>query len=143
MHAYVNFGGQCAEAFRFYEKHLGGKIGAASIRVRAPHRRGVKQRMACIAEVYSDVRVDPMSHAQSDRAVSGKVQDDWSRNELLLESLEFFVRQHAVLVTGRRCNRIPVSSYALSYRPPPWILTLQNAYRRNQEQNHAYERADA
>jgi PhnB protein len=27
MHAYLNFGGNCAEAFRFYEKHLGGQIG--------------------------------------------------------------------------------------------------------------------
>ena len=26
MHTYVNFAGACAEAFRFYEKHLGGKI---------------------------------------------------------------------------------------------------------------------
>ena len=24
MHTYVNFAGRCAEAFRFYEKHLGG-----------------------------------------------------------------------------------------------------------------------
>ncbi len=24
---YVNFAGQCAEAFRYYEKHLGGKVG--------------------------------------------------------------------------------------------------------------------
>ena len=27
MHTYVNFAGNCAEAFRFYEKHLGGTIG--------------------------------------------------------------------------------------------------------------------
>jgi PhnB protein len=27
MLTYVNFSGKCAEAFRFYEKHLGGKIG--------------------------------------------------------------------------------------------------------------------
>ncbi|MGA2810958.1 MAG: VOC family protein [Candidatus Acidiferrum sp.] len=26
LHAYLNFGGNCAEAFRFYEQHLGGKI---------------------------------------------------------------------------------------------------------------------
>jgi PhnB protein len=26
MNTYVNFAGTCAEAFRFYEKHLGGKI---------------------------------------------------------------------------------------------------------------------
>ena len=27
MRTYVNFGGRCAEAFRFYERHLGGAIG--------------------------------------------------------------------------------------------------------------------
>ena len=26
MHTYLNYGGNCAEAFRFYEKHLGGRI---------------------------------------------------------------------------------------------------------------------
>ena len=26
MHTYLNYGGNCAEAFRFYEQHLGGKI---------------------------------------------------------------------------------------------------------------------
>ena len=26
LHTYVNFAGKCAEAFRFYEEHLGGKI---------------------------------------------------------------------------------------------------------------------
>ncbi len=26
MHTYVNFGGNCEEAFRFYEQHLGGKV---------------------------------------------------------------------------------------------------------------------
>ena len=26
LHTYLNFGGNCAEAFRFYEKNLGGKI---------------------------------------------------------------------------------------------------------------------
>jgi PhnB protein len=26
LNTYINFGGNCAEAFRFYEKHLGGKI---------------------------------------------------------------------------------------------------------------------
>ena len=27
MYTYVNFAGRCAEAFRFYERHLGAKIG--------------------------------------------------------------------------------------------------------------------
>jgi PhnB protein len=26
LHTYLNFGGNCLEAFQFYEKHLGGKI---------------------------------------------------------------------------------------------------------------------
>jgi PhnB protein len=26
LHTYLNFGGNCEEAFRFYEKHLGGKV---------------------------------------------------------------------------------------------------------------------
>ena len=26
LNPYLNYGGNCAEAFRFYEKHLGGKI---------------------------------------------------------------------------------------------------------------------
>ena len=28
MYTYVNFAGKCAEAFRFYEEHLGAKIGS-------------------------------------------------------------------------------------------------------------------
>ena len=28
LHTYLNYGGNCAEAFRFYEKNLGGKINA-------------------------------------------------------------------------------------------------------------------
>jgi PhnB protein len=28
LNTYLNFGGNCAEAFRFYEQHLGGQIGA-------------------------------------------------------------------------------------------------------------------
>lgn len=27
LHTYLNYGGNCAEAFRFYEENLGGKIG--------------------------------------------------------------------------------------------------------------------
>ena len=27
LHTYLNYGGNCEDAFRFYEKHLGGKIG--------------------------------------------------------------------------------------------------------------------
>ena len=33
---YVNFPGSCAEAFRYYEKHLGGKIGALMTHAQSP-----------------------------------------------------------------------------------------------------------
>jgi len=36
MNTYVNFSGNCAEAFRFYEQHLGGKIGVMMTHGQAP-----------------------------------------------------------------------------------------------------------
>jgi PhnB protein len=42
MHTYVNFAGTCAEAFRFYEKHLGGTIGMMMTHGQAPDPSRVK-----------------------------------------------------------------------------------------------------
>jgi len=36
LNTYVNFAGKCAEAFRFYEKHLGGKIGMVMTHGQSP-----------------------------------------------------------------------------------------------------------
>jgi PhnB protein len=41
MHTYVNFAGKCAEAFRFYEKHLGGTIGMMMTHGQAPDQTKV------------------------------------------------------------------------------------------------------
>jgi len=41
MNTYVNFAGTCAEAFRFYEKHLGGKIGMMMTHGQAPDQSKV------------------------------------------------------------------------------------------------------
>ena len=41
MYTYVNFPGTCAEAFRFYEKHLGGKIGMMMTHGQAPDQSRV------------------------------------------------------------------------------------------------------
>jgi PhnB protein len=41
MHTYVNFAGRCAEAFRFYEKHLGGIIGMMMTHGQAPDQSKV------------------------------------------------------------------------------------------------------
>ena len=41
MHTYVNFPGKCAEAFRFYETHLGGTIGMMMTHGQAPDQSKV------------------------------------------------------------------------------------------------------
>ena len=42
MNTYVNFAGKCAEAFRFYEKHLGGRVGVMMTHGQAPDQSTVK-----------------------------------------------------------------------------------------------------
>jgi PhnB protein len=41
MNTYVNFAGKCAEAFHFYEKHLGAKIGMMMTHGQAPNQSEV------------------------------------------------------------------------------------------------------
>ena len=41
MNTYVNFAGTCAEAFHFYEKHLGGEIGMMMTHGQAPDQSRV------------------------------------------------------------------------------------------------------
>jgi PhnB protein len=41
MNTYVNFSGSCAEAFRYYEKHLGGKIGMIMTHAQSPEQSRV------------------------------------------------------------------------------------------------------
>jgi PhnB protein len=45
MLTYVNFAGTCADAFRFYEKHLGGKIGMVMTHGQAPDQTTVKPEL--------------------------------------------------------------------------------------------------
>src|SRR5262245_205512 len=42
MHTYVNFAGKCAEAFRYYEEHVGGKISMLMTHGQAPEQVQVK-----------------------------------------------------------------------------------------------------
>jgi PhnB protein len=42
MYTYVNFAGSCAEAFRFYEKHLNGKVRTMMTHAQAPDQTPVK-----------------------------------------------------------------------------------------------------
>src|SRR4029453_4141119 len=45
MQTYVNFAGRCAEAFRFYEKHLGGQVGMMMTHGQAPDQSNVRPEM--------------------------------------------------------------------------------------------------
>jgi PhnB protein len=42
MHTYVNFAGRCAEAFRFYEQHLGGRVSMIMTHAEAPDQRQIR-----------------------------------------------------------------------------------------------------
>lgn len=42
MTTYVNFGGKCAEAFRYYEQHLGAKIGMLMTHSQSPDQSRVR-----------------------------------------------------------------------------------------------------
>ncbi len=41
LRTYLNYGGNCAQAFRFYEKHLGGKIGMIMTHGQSPDQTNV------------------------------------------------------------------------------------------------------
>ena len=45
MRIYVNFAGRCAEAFRFFEKHLGAKVGMMMTHGQAPDQSQVAPGM--------------------------------------------------------------------------------------------------
>lgn len=45
MQTYVNFDGRCAEAFRFYETHLGAQIGMMMTHAQAPDQSKVSPEM--------------------------------------------------------------------------------------------------
>ena len=42
LNTYVNFAGKCTEAFRFYEQHLGGRVGMMMTHGQGPDRSHVK-----------------------------------------------------------------------------------------------------
>jgi PhnB protein len=46
LHTYLNYGGNCEEAFRFYEKHLGGKITMVMTQGEMPGAKDVPPEVA-------------------------------------------------------------------------------------------------
>ena len=52
LRAYLNYGGNCEQAFRFYEKHLGGKI---TMMMTHGEAAGSQQRAARIGRTPSSM----------------------------------------------------------------------------------------
>ena len=54
MNTYVNFAGKCAEAFRYYEKHLGAKVGMMMTHRQGPTKPGSTRtgEMRCCTRVF-------------------------------------------------------------------------------------------
>ncbi len=46
LHTYLNYGGNCAEAFRFYEQHLGAKILMLMTYDQSPDQNNIKPEQA-------------------------------------------------------------------------------------------------
>jgi PhnB protein len=46
LYTYVNFAGRCADAFRYYEEHLGGKVSMIMKHRDAPDQRNTKPEWA-------------------------------------------------------------------------------------------------
>jgi len=42
LHTYLNYGGNCEQAFRFYEKHLGGKVTMMMTQGEQPNAKDVR-----------------------------------------------------------------------------------------------------
>jgi PhnB protein len=65
MNTYVNFSGKCAEAFRYYEKHLGAKVGMVMTHAQSPSpsRVSPEWKDAVLHRIYSS----EVEHGRDDR----------------------------------------------------------------------------
>jgi PhnB protein len=65
LRPYLNYGGNCAEALKFYEKHLGGKILAMMTHEQSPESRDVKPEWKN-AILYAQIAIGDSEFMASD-----------------------------------------------------------------------------
>jgi len=65
LNTYLNYGGNCADAFRFYEKELGGKIGMMMTHDQAPDQTNVTPELAK-AVLYANITIGETTVMASD-----------------------------------------------------------------------------
>jgi len=65
LRPYLNYGGNCAEALKFYEKHLGGKILAMMTHEQSPESSGVKPEWKN-AILYAQISIGDSEFMASD-----------------------------------------------------------------------------
>jgi len=64
LNTYLNYGGNCEQAFRFYEKHLGGKISVMMTHEQQPGASDVPpERFQPMRSVYLSLAVDSNEEA--------------------------------------------------------------------------------
>jgi PhnB protein len=55
LNTYLNYGGNCEQAFRFYEKHLGGKITAMMTHDQAPDTSQMPPGPPCLVREHLSI----------------------------------------------------------------------------------------
>ncbi len=98
LNTYLNYGGNCEEAFRFYEKHLGGKIEFMMTQGETPGAKDVPKEMAKQI-LHARITIAGTTLMASD--VPGNYQPMRSVYLTLgVESSEEAERLHALLAEG-------------------------------------------
>ena len=133
MQTYVNFAGKCAEAFRFYETHLGGAIGMMMTHGQSPDQSRVKPEWkdmvlhARIAIGGTELMGADIPDAQPMRSayLSLSVQSD-AEAERIFSALEkggdvFMPMQETFFATrfGQLRDRFGINWMILHERPMP------------------------
>jgi PhnB protein len=99
LNPYLNYGGNCAEAFRFYEKHLGGKITAMMTFDQAPDQQNIP------ANVKKGIMYSRMTIGETEIMGSGAPPDRFQPMRsvylsLTVDSIAEAERIHALLADG-------------------------------------------
>lgn len=99
LHTYLNYGGNCAEAFRFYEKHLGGKIMAMMTHDQAPDQSNMPKGMEK-SILYANIHIGETELMGSDVAKDRFQPMRSAYLSLSVDSIADAERIHALLADG-------------------------------------------
>jgi PhnB protein len=99
LHTYLNYGGNCEQAFRFYEQHLGGKITMIMTHGQSPDQRNVTPESKN-AILHARMTIGNTELLASDVPVNRFEPMRSAYLSLTVESIEEAERIHALLSDG-------------------------------------------